>query len=241
MLYLAAKLPALPWLPDTLPTFGKSAAVANDVRFGTSSIVTGNRIEIPVTFNDYLNGALGVAMDAANGTKIVEVRTMPKRDDAWVEAVSSEDRVAIAAAGAFHPEDVIATLVVEAAGNGDVTFTNVQVGDQSKGMRKLNAFGAVTGTSNGVSLSQNIPNPFSPNGATTIGYSTPADGKVLVRVFDVLGREVRTLVSADLKAGSYQVEWDGRDAQGNEVESGMYYYRIESAGQSLTKSMQVRK
>jgi hypothetical protein len=242
MLFLAAKLPTLPWLYDTLPSFGKNAAmIAHDVRFGRSAIVTGTRVEIPVTFEGYLNGALGVAMDAANGTRIVEVHTMPKRSDAWVEAVATDDRVTIAAAGSFRPEDVIATLVVEASDKGDVTFSNVQVGDQSKGMRKLNVFGAVAGAASTVSLSQNVPNPFSPNSGTTIGYGVPADGKVLVRVFDLLGREVRTLVSADLKAGSYQTEWDGRDAEGNVVESGMYYYRIEAAGQSLTKSVQVRK
>jgi flagellar hook assembly protein FlgD len=149
--------------------------------------------------------------------------------------------VAIAAAGSFQPEDVIATLVVEAADNGDVTFSNVTVGDNEQKVRKFNVFGAVTGTAATVNLSQNAPNPFSPNVGTTIGYSVPADGKAVIRLFDLLGREVKTLVDADLKAGSYQAQWDGRDAAGNVVESGMYYYRIEAAGQSLTKAMQVRK
>ena len=122
-----------------------------------------------------------------------------------------------------------------------MTFTDVTVGDNAKAMRRQNIFGAVTGD-NGVNLSQNTPNPFAPNmGSTVIGYMIPVDGQVHVGVYDVLGREVRTLVSTDMKAGSYQVEWDGRDAQGNVVGSGMYYYRIDAAGQSTSRSMQVSK
>jgi hypothetical protein len=242
MLFLAAKLPVLPWLHDTLPNFtGKAAVAAHDIELGHANVVTGKRVEFPVTFDGYLrNGALGIGMNAANGTRILEVRTMTKTDDSWVEAVASEDRVAIAAAGSFHPDDVIATLVVEAADNGDVTFTDVTVGDEVKGMRKQNVFGAVSGETAGVRLSQNSPNPFTVNATTAIGYVTPADGKVLVRVYDVLGREIRTLVNTELQAGSYQVEWDGRDAQGNQVESGTYFYRIDAAGQSMSRAMQVR-
>jgi hypothetical protein len=244
MLFLAAKLPTLPWLHDTLPPFtGKAAIVgANDITLRHAEVVSGNRVEIPITFNGYLrNAALGVGMNAANGTKIIAVHPKAKTDDAWVEAVASEGRVAIAAAGTFHPDDVIATLVVEAAGNGDVTFTDVTVGDDAKAMRRQNIYGAVTGD-NGVNLSQNTPNPFTPNmGSTVIGYMIPVDGQVHIGVYDVLGREVRTLVSTDMKAGSYQVEWDGRDVQGNVVGSGMYYYRIDAAGQSTSRSMQVSK
>jgi hypothetical protein len=242
MLFLAAKLPQMPWLQDTLPSFGKTGtAIANDIELGRSSVITGRRVEIPITFNNYLNGALGVAMDAANGTKIIEVRPAPKTDAAWVQAIAGEDRVAIAAAGAFQPNDIVATLVVEANDDGDVTFTNVKVGDQEKDMRKINVFGATTGTASTLNLSQNSPNPFTPGVGTSFSYSLPTDGKVTVRIFNLLGREVRTLLSADLKAGSYQAEWDGRDAQGNVVESGAYYYRVDANGQSLTRPMQVRK
>jgi hypothetical protein len=243
MLYLAAKLPVLPWLPDTLPAFtGKAAtAIASDIQMGKGYTLTGKQVEIPVTFNSYLNGALGVAMDAANGTRIIGVKPMAKRDGAWVEAVATEGRVAIAAAGTFQPEDVVATLIVEAADNGDVTFSNVTVGDKAQGVRKFNVSGAVTGATGVVSLDQNTPNPFSPNVGTTIGYSVATDGKAVVRLFDQLGREVKTLVDADLKAGSYQIQWDGRDALGNVVESGVYFCRIEAAGQTLTRAMQVRK
>ncbi len=243
MLYLAAKLPTLPWLPDTLPHFtGKFApgVVANDVNLSKGTLVASNRIEIPVTFNGYMNGALGVGMDAANGTRILEVRTMPKTDEAWVEAVATEGRVAIAAAGTFNPNDVIATLVVETSSNGDVAFNNITVGEDQKGMRKFNINGAVTGDANSLSLTQNFPNPFNANSTTVLGYAVPTEGQVTIRVYDVLGHEIKTLVNASMKSGSYSTEWNGLDSFGKPVVSGVYYCRIEAGGASRTTAMQVR-
>jgi hypothetical protein len=243
MLYLSAKLPVLPWLPDTLPTFsGKLApgTIANDVTLKSGSVI-GKRVEIPITFNGYLHGATGVGMEAANGTRIVEVRTMPKTDDAWVEAVASDNRLALAAAGNFDPNDVIATLVVEANDNGDVTFQDVKVGSDAKSVRKFNIYGATAGDASSLGLNQNMPNPFTAGATTTIGYNVPTEGLVNVRVFDVLGREVATLVNSTMKAGSYAATWNGLDGFGKPVASGVYYCRIEAAGESRTTTMQVSK
>ncbi len=244
MTYLAAKLPVLPWLPDTLPAFtGKFApnAIASDVNLSNGALVGDRRIEIPVTLNGYKSGAVGLSMEALNGTRILEVKTMPRTENAWVEAIASEGSLALAAAGNFSPDDVIATLVVEANDNGDVAFNNVRFCEQDKGVRKLNIYGAVTGDASSLSLSQNAPNPFQVNGITSIGYAVPADGPVAVRVYDVLGREVKTLVSGAVKAGSYAAEWNGLDNYGMPVQAGVYYCRIEAAGQSRSISMQVRK
>lgn len=243
MLYLSAKLPVLPWLPDTLPSFtGKAAlGVANDVVVSKGYNVTGRQVEIPVRFNGSVNGAMGVALEAAGGTRIVDVRPMAKTDAAWVEATASNDRVAIAAAGSFNVGDVIATLVVEAAPNGDVTFDNVKVGDETKGLKKFNAYGSVNGETGALSLSQNSPNPFTVGSTTVVGYTLPADGKVTVRIFDVLGREVRMLAEGFRNGGTYTAEWNGLDAAGMPVQAGVYYCRVDAAGQSRTISMQVQK
>ncbi len=244
MTYLAAKLPVLPWLPDTLPHFtGKAAmgTVASDVKLSNGGIVGDRRIEIPLTLNGYMSGAVSVGMEALNGTRIVEVRPMPRTDNAWVEAVASEEGMALAATGQFSPDDVIATLVVEANNEGEVTFNNVRFCEQEKGARKLNIYGAVTGDASSLTLTQNAPNPFTVNSTTVIGYAVPTDGPVNIRVYDVLGREVKTLISTDLKAGSYTAEWNGIDNHGMPVQTGVYYCRIESAGKSQSISMQVRK
>jgi hypothetical protein len=71
------------------------------------------------------------------------------------------------------------------------------------------------------SLKQNYPNPFNP--VTTIHYQLPVNSQVTLKVFDVLGREVATLVNEDKKAGSYEVEIDG-----SKFTSGMYFYRLQT-------------
>ncbi len=242
MLYLAAKLPRLPWLPDTLPPFtGKlmPRIAASDVQMSRGQVSANNRIEIPITLNGYLSGSTGLGLEAGKGMRIIEVRTAPQTDNQWVVAVATEDRLALAAAGNFGPNDVVATLVVEANSAGDVVFNQVHFGEEQKGMRKLSPNG--TSDAATLSLMQNAPNPFTPNSTTSIGYSVSNNGKVAVRIYDVLGREVKTLANTVMNAGSYSIEWNGTDAAGNAVETGVYYCRIESAGQTRTISMQVRK
>ncbi|MGA9115945.1 MAG: FlgD immunoglobulin-like domain containing protein [Bacteroidota bacterium] len=74
-------------------------------------------------------------------------------------------------------------------------------------------------------LLQNYPNPFNP--ATSIRYALPVDAKVAVEIFDVLGRRVAALVNDIQPAGYRTVEWNGRNAAGVQVASGVYFYRLE--------------
>ena len=77
------------------------------------------------------------------------------------------------------------------------------------------------------------PNPFNP--ATTIRYDVPAaGGRLLLGVYDVDGQLVRELFDGDRGPGSYAVLWDGRDAQGRVLASGIYFCRIELPGSSET-------
>jgi flagellar hook assembly protein FlgD len=70
-------------------------------------------------------------------------------------------------------------------------------------------------------LEQNYPNPFNPS--TEIGFSLPVDKKISLTVYDMLGREVRTLVNNELyKEGTHRVTWTGTDASNVPVASGMY-------------------
>jgi hypothetical protein len=74
------------------------------------------------------------------------------------------------------------------------------------------------------SLAQNHPNPFNPN--TRIMYNLAADCHVTLDIYNVLGQKVSTLVDEYQKAGSKTVEWNGRDASGVNVASGIYFYKI---------------
>ena len=60
-----------------------------------------------------------------------------------------------------------------------------------------------------------MPNPFNPS--TTIGYQLPESGQVHLSVYNLLGQEVRTLVSGTLEAGYYTLDWDGRDDFGRQL------------------------
>lgn len=85
-------------------------------------------------------------------------------------------------------------------------------------------------------LQQNYPNPFNPS--TTITFQLPLKKKVSLRIFDVLGKEVRTLINDEEYAlGTHQVVWDGRNNHGEPVGSGTYIYRLEFG--NFAKSMKM--
>jgi hypothetical protein len=84
-------------------------------------------------------------------------------------------------------------------------------------------------------LSQNYPNPF--NAQTTITYSIPNDSHVSMKVFNILGEEVRTLVDGQQSANTYQVTWDGKDADGKLTASGVYFCTLKAGEFSETMKM----
>ena len=88
-------------------------------------------------------------------------------------------------------------------------------------------------------LHQNHPNPFNPT--TTIRYDVPAQAHVVIRVYDVSGSLVRTLVDEVSPPGRFEKVWDGLNDTGNSVASGIYFYRMETAGYSRTMKMVMLK
>ncbi|HVP06337.1 MAG TPA: FlgD immunoglobulin-like domain containing protein, partial [Candidatus Acidoferrum sp.] len=88
-------------------------------------------------------------------------------------------------------------------------------------------------------LSQNYPNPFNPT--TQISFALPKASQVELTVFNVLGQEVKTLVSGQMDAGSHTVVWDGTNSAGQSVSSGIYFYRISADQFSATKKMLMLK
>ncbi len=84
-------------------------------------------------------------------------------------------------------------------------------------------------------LSQNFPNPFNPE--TRIRYQLPRAGEVTLKIFDLLGREVLTLVSEQKDAGFHVVTWNARNSMGAHVSSGVYYYQIVSGDFRHTRKM----
>jgi flagellar hook assembly protein FlgD len=81
----------------------------------------------------------------------------------------------------------------------------------------------------------NFPNPFNPE--TVIKFNLPQASPVTLRVYNILGQVVNTLVNEPLDAGSHSVRWDGKNAQGRDVASGVYFYRATAGGYESIQKM----
>ncbi len=89
-------------------------------------------------------------------------------------------------------------------------------------------------------LEQNYPNPFNPS--TVIPFYLPVRNRISLKVYDMLGKEVRTLISnEEYPAGGSQVTWDGRDNLGRAVASGTYFYSLIFGNFQKTNKMMLLK
>lgn len=84
-------------------------------------------------------------------------------------------------------------------------------------------------------LHRNYPNPFNP--MTRISYELPQPAKAVIKVLNLMGQEVRTLVAQDMPAGYFEVFWNGRDNAGHRVSSGVYLYQMQAGNFAQTKRM----
>ena len=122
--------------------------------------------------------------------------------------------------GVHNPKYAIA-LLQKALG---ITFTGIK------------SLGPVPAT---FALSQNYPNPFNPT--TNIEFALPQHENVKLEVYDILGRLVTTLANTDMPAGTYRVVWNGKDARGQSVASGLYLYRLQAGSFTSVKKMLMLK
>ncbi len=83
-------------------------------------------------------------------------------------------------------------------------------------------------------LNQNYPNPFNPS--TTISFALPFRSLVSLKIFDMLGREVATIISQEMSAGNYSKQWNATN-----VSSGIYYYRLQAGTYIETKKLVLLK
>ncbi len=176
-----------------------------------------------------------------------------------VTVIRDENPLSGALVCLYKPEDVFERGITGT--NGQVTLTvNPSSSDSNLYVtvtkHNFHPFEGVIGVVVGVppetqtrpltfSLSQNFPNPFNPT--TTIRYTIPSTGRlsadggqptaVTLRVYNLFGQRVRTLIDTQKQAGSYRVCWDGKDDGGKPVASGVYLYRIKAGEYSQTRKM----
>jgi DNA-binding beta-propeller fold protein YncE len=91
----------------------------------------------------------------------------------------------------------------------------------------------------GFALSQNYPNPFNPS--TNFTYSLPNRADVRIAVYDLFGREIKTLINESKEAGTYNIAWNGKDNQNRQVATGVYFYKMQAASFEKTMKMMLMK
>lgn len=126
----------------------------------------------------------------------------------------------------------------------DIVEEEEEEDNQGQDRSKLDNFKTVDGrgetTPAAIGLRQNTPNPFNPT--TSIAFELPEQGHVALRVFDVGGKLVKTLVDGERNEGSHAVTWNGLDYRGHAVASGVYLYRLSFQNSVVeTKKMMLLK
>jgi len=91
----------------------------------------------------------------------------------------------------------------------------------------------------GFELAQNYPNPFNPS--TIISFGVPQNTEITLAIYNLLGQQVRMLFSGVVAAGTHQVVWDGTDASGARIGSGVYVYRLQSGAFVATRRLVMTK
>ncbi len=131
----------------------------------------------------------------------------------------------------FKASDLGSGSVVEAAVDDVVILT----GGATTAVQSPNATpGAVR-----FAVDEARPNPFNPS--TTVAYSVPNDGPVLVAIFDSAGRQIRTLVDGVVEAGAYEMQWDGQDDRGAAMASGVYHLKVVAGEREAARKLVLLK
>ncbi len=113
----------------------------------------------------------------------------------------------------------------------NIAITNVIVNNSSTAINNKTGIRILPGQ---LHLEQNYPNPFNP--VTNISFNLPSKSFVTLKIFDVIGKEITTIISKQLSAGSYTFQWNGVN-----MSSGLYFYRLQTGNFSKTKKLLLLK
>lgn len=228
MRYISGRLPYLPWIydNDTLgPDFGKVVEVreASNVKFGAPTSIGNGLVRVPVYLNGFHKGALGVSFSTD-----VEIVDVAKANNG-VLVDASKDVVAIAGNGVFEAGQPVAFVTLKESGVAkvtDVRFNDVVVPGHTINMVESNDAAIAI-----------YPNPVST--AMNLAVNVAEAGTISVSIFDTFGKFVSTVATENVTPGTFSVNWDGTDLNGNAVAAGSYLVRIEGAGVNATQMFTV--
>ena len=129
--------------------------------------------------------------------------------------------------GSFSDTATFGDTTLTSAGNSDIFIAKIE--------EITTGIGASGKKPESIQLFPNFPNPFNP--VTTIQYYLPKSTNVELKIYNILGQEVKTLVKARQPAGKQQLTWDGRDSFGKAVSSGIYIYQFRAGDFTKSRKM----
>ena len=130
-------------------------------------------------------------------------------------------------------------------GSGDIVFTSASFAADKPHLYMIEHSGTLGALEenpsipNKISISQNYPNPFNPE--TRFQYNIPVDGVVSIKVYDILGKKIKTLVNQWKSAGVHNEIWSGQNDNNQMVSSGVYFYQVKVGDEQITKKMILSK
>lgn len=231
MHFMAARIPELPWLLDTIPQYGKINAEenANGLKIGNSVKVDENTYKLPVYLNGYLNGPIAAKFDIDG-----EVLNIEDSGNEANQLMTDHQNnvVVIAGNGEFDKSTPVCYITIK-SNSQNAKLSNIRFNDQNTDNIETMLMSAPDDNSN-QSLSS-YPNPFT--NFTTVNVNVPSNGNYVLSIYDGMGNKVKTLVNGSLTAGNYSYNWFGTNDAGMKLQSGVYVYRL--TGENVTLSNKV--
>jgi len=198
------------------------------------------RLTLPMEVSGGSARSLWLEVTAPGIGDLVETVTSGLAEEALFQWKASGDKLRIAFAGSTPIElpDLLLEIVMNTSGgkSGGALQASLAIdGGESFELQDTDLASVPVR----FSLGNNYPNPFNP--ITKISFDVPTTSRVALRIYDVRGNEIRTLVSGVMPFGSHTVTWNGADGRGRAVSSGVYFYRIEAEGFAATHKMMLVK
>jgi hypothetical protein len=226
-------------------------AVAGEARMGELLTLTANvddaqalqgwgfSVEYDVTQYEFVEARApeGNLLESAGGEAPLFLQST---DESGVISLAS----AVSNGPVANGEGVVAEMVFRPIGdieNSLFDISNGVVFDPNQLQNRVGTPGSleVRAIPTSFALNQNFPNPFNPE--TTISYDLADGGRVELEIYNVMGQMVNQLVSDEQAAGRYSVVWDGSDAIGRSVGSGVYFYRLNTTQYNAVRKLMLLK
>jgi hypothetical protein len=210
---------------------------------GTITVTPGTAVKIRVETTSDGSGIIVPDDTLISGSSIIVYSISRDNLDNFIENIAADLWSLQNVTGGINPTDLTpagdkksALFTAHLAGSANIMATS---GNLAPFISGLITVAPITGVENEnqpveYSLMQNYPNPFNPS--TIINFSLAADSKVSLKVFNILGEEVATLVNGELAAGGHKIEFNA-----SAFNSGVYLYRIEASGSDENKFVEIKK